>query len=362
MYMPSTEKTNMLMGILSVKGKNVPFTGNHNHFRDLSKVGTQKNIGVFVFTPDKINWKNEHVVGYVYKPDRRSWIKGKFPLPPIVYNRIPKREYEKKPENKACLERLRQKPDVSLFNPHFFDKGELHQVLEKTHLQHLPHTIEMTSIDSLKQMLAQFSQLYIKPINSKAGVGIMKVQKHEKSLHLYTHNKKRGQTYKQLDALWSAIQRLKIKSPYVIQQGISLAHISRQPFDVRVLCQKNKTGDWELTGAGVRVAGKNRITTHVPNGGRIESLNTALKSAFGSQKSRRLRKEIEAMALSIARELEKKYALLGEMSMDIGVDKKGALWFFEANAKPMKFDEPHIRKKSLHNLIDYAQYLYLRNK
>lgn len=30
--------------------------------------------------------------------------------------------------------------------------------------------------------------------------------------------------------------------------------------------------------------------------------------------------------------------------MDLGIDDLGEIWFFEANAKPMKFDEPQIRK------------------
>ncbi|GMA61469.1 hypothetical protein GCM10025859_19090 [Alicyclobacillus fastidiosus] len=43
---------------------------------------------------------------------------------------------------------------------------------------------------------------------------------------------------------------------------------------------------------------------------------------------------------------------LGEMSMDIGIDPQGHPWFFEANSKPMKFDEPEIRQKSLQGVID----------
>jgi hypothetical protein len=45
------------------------------------------------------------------------------------------------------------------------------------------------------------------------------------------------------------------------------------------------------------------------------------------------------------------------MSMDLGVDTTGKLWFFEANSKPMKFDEPHIREKSLRRLVRFWKYL-----
>jgi hypothetical protein len=65
----------------------------------------------------------------------------------------------------------------------------------------------------------------------------------------------------------------------------------------------------------------------------------------------------------IARQIEKAAGqTLGEMSMDLGVDRDGALWFFEANSKPMKFDEPHIRKKSLEQIIHYCMYLSKKRK
>ena len=63
-------------------------------------------------------------------------------------------------------------------------------------------------------------------------------------------------------------------------------------------------------------------------------------------------------ALVIAKQIEKASGnSLGDLSLDLGVDTAGQLWFFEANSKPMKFDEPHIRKKSLTNLIQYCIHL-----
>ncbi|MNE78462.1 hypothetical protein D3C80_1748710 [compost metagenome] len=50
------------------------------------------------------------------------------------------------------------------------------------------------------------------------------------------------------------------------------------------------------------------------------------------------------------------------MSMDLGIDTEGSMWFFEANAKPMKFDEPHIRKKSLERIFQFSHYLSRQSK
>ncbi|MNJ68961.1 Endospore coat-associated protein YheD [compost metagenome] len=72
---------------------------------------------------------------------------------------------------------------------------------------------------------------------------------------------------------------------------------------------------------------------------------------------------LKSNALLIARQIEKGTGYtLGEMSMDLGIDKEGNIWFFEANAKPMKFDEPHIRKKSLERIFQFSQYLSRQTK
>jgi hypothetical protein len=72
-------------------------------------------------------------------------------------------------------------------------------------------------------------------------------------------------------------------------------------------------------------------------------------------------KRISFTAVRIAKQIERRSGQhLGEMSMDLGVDQRKQLWFFEANSKPMKFDEPDIRDRSLHTMIEYS--LHLGNK
>lgn len=66
---------------------------------------------------------------------------------------------------------------------------------------------------------------------------------------------------------------------------------------------------------------------------------------------------IHHTSLTIAQALNEEIKDLAEMSMDLGLTEDGKLWFFEANAKPEKFDEPTIRRLSLSNLIHYAQYV-----
>ncbi|WP_052186947.1 YheC/YheD family protein [Thermoactinomyces sp. Gus2-1] len=70
-----------------------------------------------------------------------------------------------------------------------------------------------------------------------------------------------------------------------------------------------------------------------------------------------VKERIEQVGIRTARWIENQQnALLGEMSMDLGIEKDGSLWIFEANSKPMKFDEPNIRRRSLRRLIEYSLY------
>ena len=167
-------------------------------------------------------------------------------------------------------------------------------------------------------------------------------------------------TYKaaSMDRLWARVVKEKGSAHYIVQQAITLATHHNRPFDLRVLLQKNSRGGWAITGIGARLAGARSITTHVPRGGSIEEPSSMLESTFGAERAVAILKSVPTTALLIARQIERASQLtLGEMSMDLGVDDNGGLWFFEANARPMKFDEPAIRKLSLERIFHYSQHL-----
>jgi hypothetical protein len=350
-----------LVGILTAQGNRYPFTGVKTNFIDIMKTGKRKGAIVFVFTPESIDWKKERIEGYLYH--QSSWKKVLFPIPNVVYNRISTRNLEDEPESQQCITRLQQISGVTLFNPHFFDKDELFSILERSPnlTKYLPKTTPLLTVQDLQDMLKSFKHVYLKPTQGKAGSGIIKVSydptSHKYQLYVQKRQFSKPKQTKSISKLWTAVRKHLISSPYIVQQGISLAQINECPFDCRTLVQKNKQGAWQVTGLGIRVAGANRITTHVPRGGRIEAPDTVLGQIFPLPKAKEIQDNVKQLALDIAEDLDRHYSHLGEMSMDIGVDKDGELWFFEANSKPMKFDEPNIRQKSLENLISYSQYL-----
>lgn len=348
-----------LIGILTV-GDRSSFRGNRENFKDIFLTGKKLGALVYVFTPASINWEQSCVRGFVYDEQQNVWTESEFPFPHVVYNRVPTRREEMKDEVSSTLTKISTMPGVTLFNMHFFNKQTLFHTLGRHEAtqRFLPETKKLDTIAHLRAFCTRHPVLYLKPTTGKAGQGIMRLEQKNNMWQLRRVYAQKSITHEfaSVDETWSYMQQHLKKKKYIIQQGITLARYKGRPFDLRVLVQKNGKGEWGVTGVGIRQAGARSITTHVPRGGTIQSPARVLTHLFG-EKAAGILANIRETSLTLARSLDGEIRCLGEMSMDLGLTENGRLWFFEANAKPEKFDEPEIRRLSLNNLIHYAQYV-----
>jgi hypothetical protein len=356
-------KKETLVAIFTSDGE-VSFNGNQENFADIIRMGQTMGITVYVLTPRGLNaYGKKEIEGYLldHHSTRLRWIKAKLPLPHIVYNRIPTRHSENSSEVQAAMHKLQKTFGIHFFNPHFFNKWTLYTQLSslKELSPLLPDTI-LLSKTALQTMCKKHATLYLKPIHGKAGIGMIRIYRQNKEYELIVQKKmqrKKKYMVSSFASLWEMIQNLCKKDKYLVQQGISLAQYRRRPFDVRMLIQKNGQGEWKVTGIGIRIAGKRAITTHVPMGGKIENVNKVFKTVFAGKETEKIT-QIQETGIILAQAIQfKQKRLLGEMSIDLGIDPNGKIWFFEANAKPMKFDEPEIRTRSLRRLLQYCLYL-----
>lgn len=354
-----------VLAILTVDDPEEGFRGNRSNFADLIRTGQAMGFLVYVLTVKNLLLRRKALWGYAYLTETKEWQKQQLPFPDIIYNRIPQREDEMLPGVRQKIKACRRLSRVSLFNPSFFNKWQLFEWLKgsKATQPFIPATRRLLSVGGLDRLMKKHSYLYLKPVSGKAGKGIMTVKLHGgKSLpyRLKIQEDRSSSTYNcaTLQKLWTRIQKESGGEAYIAQQGIKLAAVGDRRFDLRALVQKNRNGYWELTGLGARMAGTSSITTHVPRGGRIDDPEKLLTYSFGQEQAHKLLQKTKVAALLIAKQIERaSRQRLGEMSMDLGVDNRGNLWFFEANSKPMKFDEPHIRQKSLERIFQYSAYL-----
>lgn len=338
------------------------FRGNVSNFSDLIRTGRRMGVTVYVLTPEGLRPGAKTVKGFLLNPHSKGprWVATTLPLPDVVYNRIPSRRHEMRPAEQKALAILSTMPGIHLFNPAFFNKWTLflHMGRSEKLSRLLPDTVEWEGGTRLDEMVKKHSTLFLKPVNGKAGNGMIRISQQERGYEII-HQTLRGKQrfHSSDDKLRSKLKALTRNRKYILQQGIQLARYRGRPFDLRLLLQKKGTGQWDVTGIGVRVAGGGAISTHVPMGGSIAPIGEVLRSLFGNQAST-ITEHLQSTALEIASHIEKEEGKnLGEMSMDLGLEPDGKIWFFEANAKPMKFDEPVIRQKSLRRLIEYSLYL-----
>lgn len=354
-----------VIAILTVDDSKEHFRGNRDNFIDIINTGSEMGYTVFIVTTKDLKLKSKRVIGYNYNSEQQEWQKEWFPLPQVIYNRIPLREDEVLPAVRNKINEILTHPHIQLYNPFFFNKRHLFEWLKKSRAtrQYVPSTQKMSTQAGLSKMLTRHSYLFLKPESGKAGAGIMTIKLNTtKSLkyRLKIQDKKGSISYKcaTISKLWTRIRKETGTNAYIMQQGIPLASINQRPFDLRLLIQKNNKGMWDVTGVGARVAGESSITTHVPRGGSIDDPKKLLISIFGIEQAKTIISRAKTAALIVARQVERESGHIhGEMSMDLGVDANGGIWFFEANAKPMKFDEPHIRKRSLERIFQYSSYL-----
>ncbi|PDO09685.1 MAG: endospore coat-associated protein [Candidatus Reconcilbacillus cellulovorans] len=361
------------VGILTMHDEVCGFRGNRNNFVDLIRTGNRMGVRIVVVTERDYRPFAANITCHVYDEATGTWKTEQLPPPAVVYNRIPSRKDEAQPEVSKLIREVLRDKRVHLFNPFFFNKWTLYEWLgrSKTTRRYVPATCRLDGPRRLKSFLCRHASVYLKPVQGKAGKGIMKVFRigdragASPKYGLIFQEEKRGSRCEATDfeTVWERIRQIVGEEEYVLQQAVGLARRRDRPFDLRVLVQKNGRGVWSVTGIGARVAGKTSITTHVPRGGTIEKPEKLLAGVFGAANVRSLVGRVRKASLEIAAAIEKQSGYrLGEMSLDLGIDAGGRIWFFEANAKPMKFDEPHIRRKSLEHLVEYFLYLSKQTK
>ncbi|WP_257349466.1 YheC/YheD family protein [Pseudalkalibacillus decolorationis] len=331
---------------------------------------TARKMGstAFVFGAHHIDWKAELIYGYTYK--NNQWIQQAYPFPDSIYDRLPNRKTESM--NVSLETKLRFQEDYSIdwFNPGFFDKWNIHQLL--TEAQTVQKNLPETHIDPdesiIGSLLNQYGSVYIKPTNGSLGIGIQHLFKRKDDTHYYckfqTNSKNRLRRYTSLRRLLHK-QFPNGMSSYMAQRGIELISWNGKPIDFRIHTNRDRSGAWRVSAMAAKLAGDGSITTHVTNGGRVLSVQE-LFHEIGQPKS--TVNDIHQIALEISDSLSNTIdGLIGEIGFDLGVDRAGHIWMFEANSKPGRsiFSHPDMKGydyKTRSLPIEFSIYLFEQRK
>jgi len=344
-----------------------PVGGRSDMLGDFVRAAKELNVLCYLFNAGDVDWTTRSVRGATLIGGKAGerWRFYEFPLPDVVYNRVPHRSAEIDANVLRCKRRFDQY-GVKVFNERFINKKEMYQWLlrdEETR-DLIPKTDRMSSPDSLSSFCRRHGLVYLKPTGGSLGIGILRVEHRGGEYAVrYRRGKEHSTAVCSSPAALHAFVRQQNRSrTYLMQQGIRLMTFKGQVTDFRVHLHKNGTGVWQAAGIGAKVAGRGAVTTHVHSGGHVRSGDEVLRTWYGEQAETMRDKLVEA-SVRVASSLEGMLkGPVGEWGLDAGIDVAGRVWIFESNAKPGRaiFKHPDLReagRSSARMVIEYGALL-----
>lgn len=359
-----------LIGIMTTshsRSSTRPFGSKSNMMRQYLQANNM-NAYYFAFSPEDINWYNETIQAYFILPGGK-WERKTVPFPDVIYNRVTSRRLEQSQAMKNIKERF-LKRDIAIFNWNFYDKWQIYNVLQsdKEAFKHVPESVINPSAAKTQEMLENHRFIYLKPSGGSLGKGIYRITYHKKRGYFVRYRLGKRNVLLRFSRFESMMDRLVKRRGlnlhnYVLQQGISLIELDGCPLDFRIHLNKNGNNEWVAAGIGAKKAGKGSVTTHVRTGGQLMTPEYALTRIYGEAKGKEMLAKAKKTTIKLAETIERNDSrLIGELGFDIGIDKNGAIWMFEANAKPGRsiFKHPALKEQgrsSLKYILEYSIYL-----
>nr|WP_066633067.1 YheC/YheD family protein [Desulfolucanica intricata] len=317
-----------------------------------------RNIGgiLVFFTINDVDWNGLLVNGHILDTGNYTYVPVCVPLPRVVYDRC----FGSNGRIDGFIFREKASGlDIKIFNAMVkLGKLDTYDILSKdTELQKITLPYSEFSMNKLIQFMEQYDSVYVKPDQLYKGEGLIKVTKNSTG-YCIEHHRDKVFTKVETGDLNYVLGLMEdfgqLSQKYVIQKSIDIALFLGNPFDVRVMLQKNDLGDWEVTGALARVGPEDCLITSPRSGGKVIRLRDAVSSAFPGQsdKQEQIIESIEQYTKKIGCFLEEKNNLIGELGIDLGIDKQGNIWLIEVNAKPLRVSMKKLKSKPVDTKIN----------
>ncbi len=268
------------------------------------------------------------VKAYVY--DQETFVVKEVPAPKVIYTRV----LDYLPAYRSHIKSLMKEGRVVYNVPNYdVEKHKVHDVLIKHDnlRDHLPET-ELFTINNLNKMAARYKQFILKKSYGEFGIGAMKVERVKKGWRL-SYKTKEGEL-KQVDFKKTLpavlVNRLRTHT-YMIQEMIPLADFKDHPFDLRVAVQKNRNGDWQVSGVMCKVANGGDFLTNGAQGGTTYTFENVAPHSHPGIPYETLLQSIHELGLQTARVLDHHFPKLADLGFDIGITKAGKPYFIECN-------------------------------
>jgi len=304
------------------------------------------------FTPDAVSVKKRTVT--VLLPTKNGWKEKTVSPPAVVYNC-----YYNKTAKEINLFKIMGKDKI--FNTvTFFNKWRVSSFLAQSeYSSYLPETF-MYKSSLLPDYLEAWKLLFLKPVYGNKGRHVYRLEQKENSeIYISTHSLPPRYICRQNEDSRQKLQNVLPSKKYIMQRGIESSKLDNCFFDLRFLVQKNISGNWQVSVAACRLAYESYFNTSAFQGIYVaENFLPKIKGQAGTF----LLEQLKEISIGVAKVLDRRLGLLGELSVDFILDENNRPWIIEVNGKPQKSiykDLEAIPQKQLifQKPLEYAYYL-----
>ncbi|MCR8643482.1 YheC/YheD family protein [Paenibacillus sp. N1-5-1-14] len=222
--------------------------------------------------------------------------------------------------------------------------------------EYLPQTYEMTD-ENIKLLFQENKTIFAKSNTGFGGFGVIRINQLSPTRYQTIHSNDKVYTFDSFEHLYNYLMRMSGGKTYVVQAGLQLLTYDRKPFDIRIMIQKNRSGEWVTTGIVGRLAKRGKVITNFMNGGKVYPL-TKLLSAYYERKERDYYIErLERYGKRIAVYMSQGYPGFRAFGVDIGMSKDFKPWIIEVNTKPGTILFKHMKDRTMYRrVMRYTKY------
>ena len=315
-----------IIGILASR----PFDRQTTYFQHLGRLAHEKQMLVYVFEPDDINWEQQLIKGTTIEGE------GYFPFPAVIYDRFfydGECEYDID-EIRTKLETVYNIPfvnPVTLFRL-TGDKWNTHKLLSDEFAEFLPETRLLQGVSDVTELLDSYGDIYLKPVGGALGMGIIRVIRRPAGIFWISSRQKAYERINDIQELEDLVSDLMNQTPYIVQEGIRRKQHGRRNLEIRVYMQKNGGKKWLRTGMVARLAAEDMLTAETESNMRVSKV---LQLIYPDPA---LRRQIVNRMADITRDVvlavEREVGDFGELAVDLCIDQYDSIKIVEINSKP----------------------------
>ncbi|WP_442601957.1 YheC/YheD family protein [Paenibacillus sp. KN14-4R] len=222
--------------------------------------------------------------------------------------------------------------------------------------RYLPPTYEMTD-ENIKLLFEESKSIFAKSNTGFGGFGVVKINKLSPTRYQTIHSDGTVFTFDSFEHMYAYMLKVQGRKSYVVQKGLKLLTYKKRPFDIRIMVQKNKFGEWVTTGILGRLAKKGKVITNFMNGGKVYPLSKLLSPYYARSERYSFIENLEKLGWEVAVYMNEGYPSVAAYGVDIGLSADYKPWIIEVNTRPGTIIFKHLKDKTMYRrVMKYSKY------